>query len=123
MPLTSPHLYRPLCPKSWHTQSDLNPPTLGGWSSVTAYRRVAFAPASSTLGHGRSRPNGWTTQEWFPTGHLWLPLRLRKLSADASSTMMSPDLESLIHRESIKVHVPSNLAMIVLGSSITEPPD
>ncbi|UQC82516.1 uncharacterized protein CLUP02_08004 [Colletotrichum lupini] len=25
-------------------------------------RRVAFAPASSTLGHGRSRPNGWTTQ-------------------------------------------------------------
>ncbi|EXF73665.1 hypothetical protein CFIO01_02435 [Colletotrichum fioriniae PJ7] len=37
MPLTSPHLYRPLCPKSWHTQSDLNPPTLGGWSPVTAY--------------------------------------------------------------------------------------
>ncbi|KAK1504255.1 hypothetical protein CTAM01_04485 [Colletotrichum tamarilloi] len=62
-------------------------------------------------------------REWFPTGHLWLPLRLRELSADASSTMVSLDLESSIHRDSIKVHEPSNLAMIVLDSSITEPPD
>ncbi|KAG7057804.1 hypothetical protein JMJ77_0005186 [Colletotrichum scovillei] len=48
----------------------------------------------------------------------------KELSADASSTMTSPYFESPIHRESIKVHAPSNLAVIVLlDSSITELPD